>query len=494
MSIDQSVPILRRFVGNTDGITRMRAANRSNAPAANQPQGGAGRARLPSRRQCLQQLSCGFGWLAFAALQHRATGANPRLAPVTRGRAASAEHVIFISLRGGPSHVDTLDYKPQLSKADGQPGPRPGSRWLASPWKFTQHGESGLWFSSLLPSLAEQADRLGIVHSMQTDVPAHPQAYLKLHTGSSQFVRPSLGAWSLYGLGQLNDQLPGFVAISPAGNLGGPQNYGNAFLPAQYHGMRLGQDNRPLFELDVPHLTGRKPRRMERLELDWIQEVNRLRLDEVESAAHIDGAISALEMAFHMQDSLPEVLDISRETAVTERLYGLENPVTSGFGRKCLIARRLVEEGVRFVEITHGNWDHHADIDQRLPRSCQEIDRGLAALLSDLGQRGLLDKTLVVCSGEFGRTPYAQGRSGRDHNHQAFSLWMAGGPIRGGISYGQSDPMGHRVVERPVSIADLHATLLAALGLDHTQLTYRHAGRDFRLTDVAGNVIESLLS
>jgi hypothetical protein len=471
----------------------MLASDRSTIAAKTQPWGVEGHVDRPSRRQCLQQLSCGFGWLAFAALQQPASGAGPKLAPASGLRSATAEHVIFISLRGGPSHVDTLDYKPQLSKADGQPGPRPGSRWLASPWKFSQHGESGLWFSSLLPHLAEHADRLGIVHSMQTDVPAHPQAYLKLHTGSSQFVRPSLGAWSLYGLGLLNQQLPGFVAISPASNLGGPQNYGNAFLPAQYHGMRLGQDNRPVFELDVPHLTRRKPKRLERLELDWIQEVNRLRLGDLESAKHIDDAIAALEMAFHMQDSLPEVLDISRETAVTERLYGLENPVTSGFGRKCMIARRLIEEGVRFVEITHGNWDHHADIDQRLPRSCQEIDRGLAGLLADLQQRGLLDKTLIVCSGEFGRTPYAQGRSGRDHNHQAFSLWMAGGPIRGGSQYGQSDPMGHRVAERPVSIADLHATLLAALGLDHTQLTYRHAGRDFRLTDVAGSVIDSLL-
>ncbi len=471
----------------------MLASDRFNFRLKTEPALRTGQGLLPSRRQCLQQLSCGFGWLAFAALQQRAAAAaGPKPAPAHM-RPATAEHVIFISLRGGPSHVDTLDYKPELSKADGQPGPRPGSRWLASPWKFHQHGESGLWFSSLLPQLAKHADRMAIVHSMQTDVPAHPQAYLKLHTGSSQFIRPSLGAWSLYGLGQLNHQLPGFVAISPASNLGGTQNYGNAFLPAQYHGLRLGQDNRPVFELDVPHLTSRKPRRMERLELDWIQEVNRLRLNELDSAEHIDGAIAALEMAFHMQGSLPEVLDITHENPATERLYGLETPITSGFGRKCMIARRLIEQGVRFVEITHGNWDHHADIDQRLPRSCQEIDRGLAALLSDLQQRGLLDKTLIVCSGEFGRTPYAQGRSGRDHNHQAFSLWMAGGPIRGGSQYGRSDPMGHRVEERPVSIADLHATLLAALGLDHTKLTYRHAGRDFRLTDVAGNVLEPLL-
>ncbi|TVQ03271.1 MAG: DUF1501 domain-containing protein [Planctomycetaceae bacterium] len=457
--------------------------------------------RLPlySRRDALRHSACGFGWLALCDLASRAraseaTSDGVSRVPVTHFP-ASAKRVIFLCMRGGPSHVDTFDYKPELAKHDGEPGRRNGTRLLASPWEFRQRGESGLWMSDLFPHLAEHADRLCLIRSMQTDVPAHPQAFRQLHTGSSRFIRPSLGAWSLYGLGSDNEELPGFVTITPPSGFGGAQNYGAGFLPAIHQGTRFGSDNRPIRSATIPHLSGSQAAGEQRLSLDLAQSFNRAQRDA--GGGHdreFDGLIESLELGFRMQSTLPDLLDLQNESDATLDLYGIDGGPTDDFGRKCLLARRMVEEGVRFVEITHGNWDQHFNLQAALENNVRAIDRPIAGLLTDLASRGLLDETLVIWSGEFGRTPHAQGRDGRDHNNEAFTCWMAGGGTRGGYAHGESDEFGYRAAVDPVSIHDFHATILRLLGLDHTRLTFRHAGRDFRLTDVYGNVIESILN
>ncbi len=394
------------------------------------------------RRTWLQQSACGFGWLALTALigkQGRANDGDAR-------RFGKAKRVIFLNMKGGPSHVDMLDYKPELERADGQAGPRAGSKWMKSPWKFQQHGESGLWFSELLPELARMADDLLVVHSMQTDVPAHPQATIRMHTGTSQFVRPSLGSWVLYGLGSDNDNLPGFISIAPGGGAGGAQNYGNAFLPASYQGMRIGNDNREVDKSQVANLSPLAGESRQRRELEFIQSMNRRKSNMDPGDAEMDGVIHSYELAFKMQSELPRVMDLASENEATQNLYGLDRKETRNFGSKCLMARKMVEAGVRFVEISHGNWDHHSNIVEALPRNCLAIDRPLFGLLADLKQRGLLDETLVVWTGEFGRTPYAQGRDGRDHNHKAFSLWMAGGGVACGRNYGNSGDFGNYLI------------------------------------------------
>lgn len=450
------------------------------------------RSLLMDRRQVLQRTACGFGWMAFSSL---ATGrVLAETSPSLQTHfAAKAKRVIFLCMRGGPSHVDTFDYKPQLIKDHGRPGPRPGSKFMKSPWKFAQHGKSGLWMSELFPELAKQADKLCMVHSMQTDLPAHPQAMVRLHTGTSQFVRPSMGAWTLYGLGAENENLPGFVSISPPGAVGGAQNYGAAFLPANYQGTRIGNEGRNFDKVTLPNLTPLANKAVQKSELEFIQALNRNKLAKDQANPEVEGVIESYELAFRMQSEMPKVLDLESESAKTKQMYGLEKQATSAFGRKCLLARRLAEAGVRFIEITHGNWDHHQRLKTDLPENCEAIDQPIAALLQDLQQRKMLDETLVVWSGEFGRTPYAQGDEGRDHNNKAFTLWMAGGGAKGGFAYGNSGEHGFEAGENPVPIVDFHATMLALLGLDHEKLTYRHAGRDFRLTDVKGRVIQDLI-
>ncbi|MFN9343660.1 MAG: DUF1501 domain-containing protein [Planctomycetota bacterium] len=458
-------------------------------------------APLLNRRQLLQGASCGFGWLAFSGLlgQTAAPGGaisaweNP-LAPKSPHFAAKAKHVIFLCMRGGPSHLDTFDYKPKLQSDSGKPGPRPGSKLLGSRFKFKQSGKSGLWISELYSELAKQADELCLVHSLQTDLPAHPQAFVRLHTGTSQFIRPSLGAWALYGLGTENENLPGFVSITPSSGFGGATNYGSSFLPAIYQGTALGRDNRPIASAEIAHLKTRQAKDEQRAELDFLQTLNRRKLERDQVNPDVEGAIEAAELAFKMQSEMPQVLDLNKESESTKRLYGIGDRQTEDFGRKCLLARKMVEAGVRFVEVNHGNWDHHFNMNASLERSCGEVDRPVAGLLQDLKKRGLLDETLVVFTGEFGRTPYAQGQDGRDHNNKAFTLWMAGGGVKAGFRYGRSNEYGFDVEENPVSIHDLHATLLALLGLDHERLTFRHAGRDFRLTDVYGNVVKEVIA
>jgi hypothetical protein len=438
--------------------------------------------------------------LAFSNLAQRIFSsqrqepADHPLAPKKPHFAAQAKHVIFLCMRGGPSHIDTFDYKPKLISDSGKPGPRPGSKLLGSKFQFRKHGSGDLWISELFPSLAKRANDLCMIYSMQTDLPAHPQALIRLHTGTSQFIRPSLGAWTLYGLGSENENLPGFISITPPSGFGGATNYGSSFLPAIYQGTRLGSDNRPIETAELAHLRSKQTKDQQRAEIDFLQTIDRLKLSKDQYNPDVEGAIEASELAFKMQSEMPEVMDLAHESEATLRAYGIGQSSTDDFGRKCLLARRMVEAGVRFVEVTHGNWDHHNNLSAALQRNCGEVDQPMAALIADLDQRGLLKETLVVWTGEFGRTPYAQGQDGRDHNNKAFTLWMAGGGVKGGYGYGASDEYGYEAAENPVPIHDLHATLLALLGLDHERLTYNHAGRDFRLTDVHGNVIKDIIA
>jgi len=481
-----------------------------------------------TRRDVLRKFWCGFGYVAFAGMlaEQAARGAaagapvvaaghpdNP-LAPKMPPLPARAKRVIFLTMRGGPSHVDTFDYKPKLIEDTGKPGKRPGTALLGSKWKFSQHGKSGLWISELFPNLAQHADELCLIRSMQTDLPAHPQAFLKLHTGSFQFVRPSLGAWTLYGLGTENQNLPGFVTLTPPSGFGGAQNYGSAFLPAIYQGTRIGQENRPISTAQIKDLTSPLSPSAQRAELDLVQSLNREELRRDKVNPDVEGVIESYELAFRMQAQMPQVMDLSKESEATKKMYGISsgdtigyggfggggggfgggNGSTEDFGRKCLLARRLVEAGVRFVEISHGNWDQHFNLSNALAANCHSVDQPIAALLTDLKQRGLLKDTLVVWAGEFGRTPHAQGGDGRDHNNKGFTVWMAGGGAKGGTSYGSTDDYGYEAVENKVPIVDLHATMLALLGLDHEKLTYKYAGRDFRLTDVRGNVVRDVMA
>ncbi len=435
-----------------------------------------------TRRDALRLLGAGFGWLAFKGVAaEKRTHLKPR-----------AKRVIFLGMRGAPSHVDTFDYKPKLNADSGKPGPRPGTKLLGSAFRFAQHGQSGQWMSELFPRLAECADDLCVIRSMQTDLPAHPQAFIKLHTGKSQFVRPSLGAWTLYGLGSLNENLPGFVSITPPSGFGGAQNYGSSFLPAIYQGTRIGTDGRPIAGAELANLRPRLAPTAQRAELDFTQALNRAQLARTGANAEVDGAIESLELAFKMQTELPGVMSPDRETEATKQLYGIGNETTDDFGRKCLLARQLVEAGVRFVEVTHANWDHHFNLNANLRTSAAAVDLPLHGLLTDLAARGLLQDTLVVWTGEFGRTPHAEGTEGRDHNVGAYSMWMAGSGVKPGFSFGASDDYGYQAVEGKVPVVDLHATMLHLLGLDHDELTFRHAGRDFRLTDTKGRVVREI--
>jgi hypothetical protein len=452
-----------------------------------------------SRRHLLKSVSSGFGYLAFAGLSSLAA-AGPEGSPLKRKAPhfpARARHVIFLCMNGAPSHVDTLDFKPKLSADTGKPSDRPGriagAKLMGSPWIFRQRGDSGLWISELFPEVATLADELCIVRSMHTDLPAHPEAYLMLHTGSSQFIRPSLGAWTLYGLGTESDDLPGFIAVKPTSRNGGAQNYGSAFLPAACQATRVGDEAMPIAQASVGNI--KNPRldvAGQRLQLDLVQSMNRAMLERVHPG--VEGVIESYELSFRMQGALPRVMDLAGETPATKRLYGLDDPATADFGRQCLLARRFVEAGVRFVELTHGDWDQHRGLKAGHLRNARSVDRPIAGLLTDLRARGLLGETLVIWGGEFGRTPHGQNSDGRDHNNKGFSLWLAGGGVKPGIAYGQTDEHGYEAVENPMHVHDLHATILHLLGLDHERLTYRYAGRDMRLTDIKGVVHQGILA
>jgi hypothetical protein len=454
-----------------------------------------------SRRDLLKSASCGFGYLAFAGLSSMAATAGRRGSPLTPKAPhfrARAKHVIFLCMNGAPSHVDTFDYKPKLKEYDGKvsarPGRIPGAKLMGSPWKFRQHGHSGLWISELFPQVAVHADELCVVRSMHTDLPAHPEAYLMLHTGSSQFIRPSLGAWTLYGLGTESDDLPGFIAVKPTARNGGAQNYGNSFLPAACQATRIGTEGQPIAEARIGNIKNAKlDAAAQRRQLDLVQSMNHDLLEGGRVNPGVEGVIESYELAFRMQAKLPEVMDLARESEATKRIYGLDDPATGDFGRQCLLARRFVEAGVRFVELTHGDWDQHRGLKAGHARNARAVDRPIAALLTDLRRTGLLEETLVIWGGEFGRTPHGQNADGRDHNNKGFTLWLAGGGVKPGIAYGQSDEFGYEAIEHPMHVHDLHATILHLLGLDHERLTYRYAGRDIRLTDIKGVVHRAIL-
>jgi len=445
-----------------------------------------------TRRDLLKTVSAGFGWLALQGLAGHASAAGASSLAVRAPHfTPRAKRVIFLCMQGGPSHLDTFDYKPALAAADGQSGDK--GRLFASPFKFEQRGQSGLWISDAFRNVAAQADDICLLRGMTTDIPNHPQAFVQLHTGSTQFVRPSLGAWTLYGLGSENENLPGFVTISPPIQFGS-QNYGSAFLPAVFQGTRIGAQtdsgsNSAINDIRNPDL----PVELQRKQLDLVQAMNRDLLGSG-SNPDIEGVIQSYELGFKMQSELPRVLDTKGESAATLKSYGIGEGVTDGFGKQCLMARRLSEAGVRFVEVGHGGWDHHNNLKSRLSAGAAETDRPIAGLLADLKQRGLLKDTLVIWGGEFGRTPGNGKPDGRGHNSKGYTMWMAGGGVRGGFSFGATDDHGGKAVEDVMHVHDLHATVLALLGLEHEKLTYKYAGRDFRLTDVYGKVAKPIFA
>lgn len=460
-----------------------------------------------SRRGLLKSTASGFGYLAFASLAHQAAARDaasgkPQLAAQSTHFPARAKRVIFLCMNGGPSHMDLFDYKPDL-KTDAAK-----ANVMPSPFEFAQHGQSGAWVSEALPKLAEKVDDICFIRSMNTDLPNHSQAFIQMHTGSFQFVRPSMGAWSLYGLGTENTNLPGFITINPPADNGGARNYGSAFLPAIFQGTKIGTNQIPGFYAALmgidqepgPPLKNIKNPRLspteQRAQLDFIRDLNSQKLQRDQYHPEIEGAIESFELAFRMQDEVPDLLDLTAEPQSMYELYGIGSGLpTDRFGRQCLLARRLAEAGVRFIEITSPiGWDHHFMLKDKLAESCLATDQPVAALLTDLKQCGMLEDTLVVWAGEFGRTPYAQSGTGRDHNNKGYTIWMAGGGVKGGLSFGATDEHGYQAVENPVHIHDWHATLLHLLGLDHKRLTFNYAGRDFRLTDVYGRVVNEILS
>jgi Protein of unknown function (DUF1501) len=464
-----------------------------------------------SRRALLRQSAVGFGSLALASLladESRAESslANP-LAAKPPHFLARAKRIIFLFMKGGPSHVDTFDPKPLLTRDDGKPLPfdkprvqfAPTGNLLGSPWKFAQHSQSGIPVSELFPSVARHVDDLCVINSIHGTNPAHGGALLKLHTGSDNFIRPSIGSWVSYGLGADNANLPAFVTICPTLAHGGINNWSSAFLPAVYQGTPLGNASVPSDQARVKYIANsRLPRELQRLQLDRLAAINREHLAQAGPEPSLEARINSFELAFRMQTELPRIEDIAGESAATHKLYGLDDPVTANFGRMCLLARRFAEAGVRFIQVTHSDskvqWDQHSDLKNGHEKNALEVDQPIAGLLSDLKARGLLEDTLVWWGGEFGRTPVMQGTNGRDHNPEGFTMWLAGGGVKGGLRYGSTDDYGYYAAENKVHIHDLHATILHLLGLDHERLTYRYAGRDFRLTDVEGHVVHDLFA
>ena len=458
-----------------------------------------------NRREMLRTSACGFGQLAMAAMAGRAVAetqsSNASSLPHIPAR---AKRVLFLFMWGGPSHVDLFDPKPRLNTEAGKPllGKSVGSdaetlgTLLGSPFKFSQHGRSGIWMSELFPHLSRHADRMCVVRSVHTEGSAHGEALLRLHTGQANLVRPSVGAWVSYGLGSESQNLPAFITISPPRGHGGVQNYGNAFLPAAHQGTAIGSAEIPIANATVSNLINKQlSPDLQRSQLDLIQSINRRHLHDVGVDQRIEGLIANYELAFRMQSTMPDVMNLSDETKDTLDLYGIGSEPTDNFGRQCLLARKFAESGVRYIQVsTNYTWDHHKKVQEGSITESAKVDRPIAGLLEDLARRGLLDDTLVLWGAEFGRTPMVENGDGRNHHPKAFTMWMAGGGAKGGLTYGSTDDFGYAPVENPVHMHDLHATLLHALGLDHERLTYRHAGRDFRLTDVYGNVVHDLLS
>ena len=469
-------------------------------------------ARPLNRRQMLRQSGVGFGALALADLLARESRSDDRgLSPATSPLAvrpphfaARAKRIIFLFMHGGPSQVDTFDYKPQLEKDDGKPVPFDKPRvvsgetgaLLKSPFSFRQHGASGQYVSELFPHVAKHVDEICFVNSVHGSNSRHGAALLELHTGSDTFVRPSMGSWLTYGLGSENQNLPGFITICPSLTHGGANNWSSAFLPAAFQGTRIGDAGTASENAKIPFVERTTPRDLQRMELDYINELNREQLHHTGPDSQLESRIQSFELAFQLQNEAPEIQDISDETAATKAMYGLADERTKDFGLQCLLARRFAERGVRFVQLSHSyKWDQHSGLRNAHTRNAFEVDQPISALLTDLRQRGLLEDTLVWWGGEFGRTPVSQGdRDGRDHNPHANTMWFCGGGVKSGFQFGATDEYGYYAVEDKVHFHDLHATILHLMGIDHTALTYRYAGRDFRLTDIYGEVIHPIIA
>jgi hypothetical protein len=467
-----------------------------------------------SRRQVLRYFANGFGMLGLAGLLAEEAGAAGPAADALNPLAVKKPHhpprakrVIFLFMSGGPSHVDTFDPKPRLARDNGKPLPfakphlertRTGNL-LQSPFKFQKHGRAGIEMSDLFPEVATCVDELCIIRSMVADNINHNGACLQMNTGEQAFSRPSMGSWLLYGLGSENQSLPGFVVISPAQPAQGAPLWSSSFLPAAYQGTLVADLKNPIANLKNLLIPGGR----QRDQLDTLKELNELHREKRREDSRLSARIASFELAFRMQQKAPEAFDVNRESAATKRLYGLGEKTTEIFGTQCLMARRLVERGVRFVQVYHTQtarrsscqlWDQHGGLKTELPANCAATDRPIAGLLKDLKARGLLQDTLVVWGGEFGRTPTAENADGREHHPFGFTMWLAGGGIKGGIVHGATDEFGWNAVQDKVHVHDLHATILHLMGIDHERLTYRYGGRDYRLTDVYGHVVRGILA
>lgn len=460
-----------------------------------------------SRRQWLYWSACGFG---AVALHDLVSAAESSLSVQAPHLPTNARRVIFLFMQGGPSQIDLFDPKPFIQQKHGQPIASPlndnvlqvgTEKFLAlgTAVPVRPRGDSGMMISDLMPQLASVADDICLLRGVNADNPQHMPAELQLHTGVQNDVRPSMGAWISYGLGTENRNLPSFITINPHSDV---RYYGSAWLPAAHQGTKLiAPPNDQVSPIENLRNVS-ESEAVERARLSLMQRMNRRLGSRIERDSNMEGMIEAMELAFRMQTTTPALVDLSGESQDTQRLYGVGGPETDRNARACLLARKLSEAGVRFVQVTMGGWDHHGDIRGNLPRLCSQTDQPVAALIKDLKQRGLLEETLVVWCGEFGRTPWSQDLSGtapieqhgREHQPESFCAWMAGGGIKGGLTYGETDHMGYRVVSGKVHIHDLHATLLHLLGLDHTRLTWNHLGRDFRLTDVHGSVVKEILA
>ncbi|HIF32812.1 MAG TPA: DUF1501 domain-containing protein [Planctomycetaceae bacterium] len=469
-----------------------------------------------SRRNFLRATSCGFGSLALSAmLQQQAateTSRDDGKSPLAARRPhfpPRAKRIIFLFMSGGPSQMDLYDYKPELVKGSGKPIPYKlpeteatvgleNTRLLGPTSDFKHQGECGLYMSDLLPHTARHADDLCVLRAVQADSPNHPVAIRQLHTGNLFDTVPSMGSWLSYGLGTENQQLPSYITILPAE---GERNFSSAFLPAIHQGTAIQHVGSSPDKAPIRHLTDSQvPAGVQRRRIDLIQSMNRRQLERLKVDQQMEGVIESFELAFRMQAETPKLVNFAEESKETLALYGIGEKPTDKFGRQCLLARRFAEAGVRFVQVSLRGWDHHGKIADGLKKECATSDKPVAGLLADLKSRGLLDDTLVLWGGEFGRTPHTQQNNGageapgREHNHHGFTMWMAGGGIKGGITHGVTDDFGYYGIEGQVHINDLHATMLHLMGLDHERLTFEHHGRPFRLTDVAGNVVKEIIA
>ena len=465
---------------------------------------------MNTRRDFLNTSACGIGSLALASMQSQLAAATNPLAPPTTLFPQKAKRVIFLFMAGGPSHVDSFDYKPELIKSDGKDidfvGVRTGTfgkqskRRLMKPlWEFDRYGECGQPVSTLFPHIAQHVDDICFIHSMHTEGVAHGPSTLFLHTGATNMIRPSVGSWISYGLGTENSNLPAFISIAPAASKGGPRNYGNAFLPSLHQGTAIGRAG-SVEKANIRNVDNALLKEAQRKQrFDLLQGMNQLQAAKAPADDRLEATIQSYELAWRMQMQAPELTDISDESEHTKSLYGIDEKKSEFYGRQCLLARRMVERGVRFVSVNYSDesnnprWDQHGNMPKHKDHALA-TDKPVAGLLADLKQRGLLEDTLVWWTGEFGRTPFAQGKDGRDHNPRGFSCFLAGAGVKPGFAYGSTDEIGGTAVENRVHMHDLHATILHLLGVDHERLTYRYAGRDFRLTDVSGHVVHDIIA